>query len=279
MNLTASIESAEGKFKQVLEDFFVSIYNENNLSSHGIEHHRRVWNYAKELLSIQFRQYNSEPACNPSNLIIACYLHDIGMFVEPGPRHGKHSRELCRQFFEKNNLDENDYKDVLDTIENHDIKDYSAEMNRNDLLTVLSVADDLDAFGFSGIYRYSEIYLTRGVNPFKIGYLILQNAEKRFKNFEKILGAHSYYVQKHGKRFEILNNFFTQYNKQVDSYDFRRGNPEGYCGIIQLFILLVRNELALTDLYNKVEFYQNDIIIESFLKGLKSELSSKDNYE
>ena len=32
----------------------------------------------------------------------------------------------------------------------------------NELLTILSVADDLDAFGFSGIFRYSEIYLIRG---------------------------------------------------------------------------------------------------------------------
>ena len=31
--------------------------------------------------------------------------------------------------------------------------------------TILSVADDLDAFGFTGIYRYLEIYLTRGINP------------------------------------------------------------------------------------------------------------------
>ena len=44
-------------------------------------------------------------------------------------------------------------------------KIYLRRQDRNDLLTVLSVADDLDAFGFTGIYRYSEIYLTRGINP------------------------------------------------------------------------------------------------------------------
>ena len=56
MNLTASIESAELKFKQILEDFFVSVYDEKNLLSHGIDHHRRVWNYARELLSHQVKQ-------------------------------------------------------------------------------------------------------------------------------------------------------------------------------------------------------------------------------
>ena len=39
----------------------------------------------------------------------------------------------------------------------------------NDLLTILSVSDDLDAFGYIGIYRYTEIYLTRGIDPEKIG--------------------------------------------------------------------------------------------------------------
>jgi HD superfamily phosphodiesterase len=137
MNLMGAIESAELMFKQILEDFFVSVYDEENLFSHGIDHHRRVWAYAKELLSIPIRQYNSKPGCSPSKLIIVCYLHDIGMSVEPGPRHGKHSRELSMLFLEKNNLNKNDYKDVLDTIENHDRKDYTSETVRNDLLTIL----------------------------------------------------------------------------------------------------------------------------------------------
>ena len=88
MNLTAFIESAELRFKQVLEDFFVSVYDEKNLYSHGIDHHRRVWHYAKELLTTRLLQSKLRPACDPSKLIIACYLHDIGMSLEHGPRHG-----------------------------------------------------------------------------------------------------------------------------------------------------------------------------------------------
>ncbi len=48
-------------------------------------------------------------------------------------------------------------------------KDYTSKRGSNDLLTVLSVADDLDAFGFAGIYRYSEIYLMTGYKPQSIG--------------------------------------------------------------------------------------------------------------
>jgi hypothetical protein len=273
MNLTASIESAELRFKQILEDFFVSVYDEKKLLSHGIGHHRRVWNYARELLSVRLRQFNSKPACTPDKLIIACFLHDIGMSVDIGSRHGKHSRELCLQFLDKNNLNKEDYKDVLDTIENHDRKDYTSESVRNDLLTVLSVADDLDAFGFAGIYRYSEIYLARGVSPLKIAHPILENAGKRFANFENTFGAQSSYVKSQRKRYLILTNFFTHYNRQVDSYNFITDNPEGYCGVIQLFMILIKNKMTINDFFTAMEIYQDDIVIGPYLKRLKPELT------
>jgi hypothetical protein len=274
MNLTASIESAELRFRQILEDFFVSVYNEKNLYSHGIDHHRRVWHYARELLFIPFIDQNSLPPCSPSDLIIACYLHDIGMSVEPGPRHGIVSRDMCLQFLQKNNLNIRVFKEVLDTIEYHDRKDYLTETGQNDLLNILSVADDLDAFGFTGIYRYSEIYLTRGITPVQTGYLISENAKKRFDNFERIFGRETFYVKIHRKRYEILKNFFIHFNKQAMSYDFKSSDKEGYCGVIQLFILMISNKMSLHDFFLDAEFYQDDVVIGSYIDGLKSELSS-----
>jgi hypothetical protein len=279
MNLTALIESAELRFKQVLEDFFVSVYDEKNLFSHGIDHHRRVWIYARELLSSKFFKSQLRPACDPSKLIIACYLHDIGMSVEPGPRHGIKSGELCLQFLNKYNLSENDYEDVLGTIRNHDNKDYTTKRGSNDLLKVLSVADDLDAFGYTGIYRYSEIYLTRGINPDQLGLLILENAGKRFKNFEDIYGVQNFHVKFHRKRYEILTNYFRQYNKQADTYNFLTSEPEGYCGVIQLFMLLLKNRMAIIDLFTEAEKYQDDIVIGPFINRLKSELSQDNKHE
>jgi HD superfamily phosphodiesterase len=125
MNLTIFIESAEQKFKQILEDFFVSSFDEKSLTSHGIDHHRRVWNYSKELLHL-FAEKN--PLLHqqlPAKLIIASYLHDIGMTIETGIRHGKYSRDFCIQFLIQNNLPVDDYIDVLEAIENHDNKEYS----------------------------------------------------------------------------------------------------------------------------------------------------------
>ena len=49
MELSGIIESAEKQYKQILEEFFISVYDESLLPSHGIDHHRRVWKYSKEL--------------------------------------------------------------------------------------------------------------------------------------------------------------------------------------------------------------------------------------
>jgi hypothetical protein len=272
MNLTESIESAESMFRQILEDFFISVYDEKNLYSHGIDHHHRVWSYARELLYIPLSHYNSRPACPPDKLIIACFMHDSGMSVDPGLRHGKQGREFCRQFLYQNNLHESDFKDVLDTVENHDRKDYPSDSDRNDLLTVLSVADDLDAFGFTGIYRYAEIYLTRGIAPDELGNLILGNAAGRFENIERIFGAGNDFVQLHRKRYAILSNFFLHYNRHVKSYNFDTAEPEGYCGVIQLFKLMLKYKMTLDYFFTEAEIYPDDIIIGSFLAGLKSEL-------
>lgn len=273
MNLTVTIESAELRFKQIVEDFFISIYDDKSLSSHGIDHHRRVWRYAKELLPLIAGQQSASISQLPSKLIIASYLHDIGMSVDPGIRHGHRSRDLCIQFLTNNHLSENEYQDVLEAIENHDRKDYTGNTSVNDLLAILSVADDLDAFGFTGIFRYSEIYLTRGISPEEIGHLIKDNAGKRFDNFVKIFGGSDELVQKHKKRFDILYNFFNEYNNQVISYKFGGQHPAGYCGVIEVLLNLISNKKVLKEFYGEFEKYSFDPVIRWFFEGLATELS------
>lgn len=272
MNLSGTIESAEKQFKQILEDFFISVYNEKSLSSHGIDHHRRVWNYSKELLKIIPFKNSVQISQLVSELIIASYLHDIGMSVDQGVRHGKHSRNLCTQFLVKNNLPQNDWQVVLETIENHDNKDYTDKTYMNELLTILSVADDLDAFGFTGIFRYSEIYLTRGIDPEEIGYLIRENAEKRFENFVKTFGSESEIVQKHRMRFNILDSFFLSYNEQIPSYHFGTNNPTGFCGVIEIILSIMNDKLNLKNFIMDSDKYSNDRVIRWFFTELEKEL-------
>jgi HD superfamily phosphodiesterase len=270
MDLTGSIESAEKKYKQILEEFFASVYPEVALSSHGIEHHRRVWKYARELLVT----ISPEPDTLrlPENLIIACYLHDIGMSVDSGIKHGRHSRNICSRFLSEYNLSENEFAEVLDAIEYHDNKNYTSNVFMNSLLTILSVADDLDAFGCIGIFRYSEIYLTRNIEYDKIGYMIRENAQKRYDNFIKIFGSFDELVVKHWERYYLLDMFFNKYGDQLPFYEFGTTNPSGFCGVIELVSNIMRNNLDIKDFYTQPEKYTTDPLILWYLAELKSEL-------
>jgi len=272
MNIISHIESAEHQFKQILEEFFKSVYNEKVLPSHGIEHHRRVWVYARELvLNIEKNNITIDPDL-PLNLIIACYLHDIGMSIDPGIKHGHYSKNLCIEFLKKNNLEENRFKNLISAIENHDNKEYETEFQQNDLLAILSVADDMDAFGFIGIYRYSEIYLTRGIKPEDLGLLIIKNAEKRFDNFVKTFGSNLTIFLNQQDRYKILNNFFDNYNRQVSSYRFGSQNPKGYCGVIEILLKMTVNKKGLKEIYFEVENTSDDKVIKWFFDGLRLEL-------
>jgi HD superfamily phosphodiesterase len=274
MELSAIIESAEIKYKQILEDFFISFYDERLLPSHGIDHHRRVWIYSKELVSRIPLNTSKLPKLIPE-LIIASYLHDIGMSVDSGVKHGKHSSELCFRFLRENNFQVDDIADVLNAIEYHDDKDYSDNSKQDDLLKILSVSDDLDAFGIAGIYRYSEIYLTRGVSYQILGNRIIENAEKRFMNFLEVQGLNEEFIEKHSLRYNVLTDFFAGYNEQLKSYSFGSANPAGYCGVIELIADMVEEKAELKNLYKCAEKYQQDQKINWFFFMLKKEFENQ----
>jgi hypothetical protein len=268
---TAVIESAELRFRQILEEFFISIYDEKSLPSHGISHHRRVWSHAKDLLLLPLYHDESFSINLPYKLIVASYLHDIGMSVDQGPRHGIHSRDLCMEFFSKNNLRPEDFVGVPEAIQDHDRKEYPDPGSDNPVLTILSIADDLDAFGFTGIYRYTEIYINRGIGLKVIGDRIRENAGIRFSNFKKTRGITGEFLLKHKERFNILDNFFNEYNKQVADYNFGGLNPHGYCGIIDLFTSLIKGKKNIEEIHNIPEKYIDDPIIEWYFNGLRAE--------
>ena len=217
MNLKSQIESSETLMGQRLEDYFVSEFDEKSLPSHGLEHHRRVWNYCKKLVSVLGEKGHPFSDHFFDELIVAAYLHDIGMIVDSGPRHGKHSREICTRFLKINNFEVKDFDNALNTIEYHDRKDYDPEETGISLLTIL--------------FRYAEIYLRRNVGFEDIGSFIMDNAAARFNHFIKVIGYRDRIFEKHKKRYLILDEFFKEYNIQVLSYKFGTKQPSGYCGV------------------------------------------------
>lgn len=266
VQITETVNIIEKSNKEQIENFFLSVYPLNHLVSHGLDHHRRVWEYAKELLTISAIPEDCIDKNFISNTIIACYFHDMGMAVEPGTRHGAHGEKLCAEFLTANNMNIAVFKDALDAIGHHDDKEYLTHPADNKVLDILSTADDLDAFGITGIYRYTEIYLKRGISFQDIGRMIIKNALTRFENLEKRMKLPAEYILTHRKRCNYLLDFFREYNKQMNSCDFASPYPAAHCGIIKL---LADNDIR--DLSNNPEKYTKDRFIISFFSNLYAE--------
>jgi HD superfamily phosphodiesterase len=276
MDLSYRIISAETELIEDLEGFFTEIFKSVNLASHALDHHKRVWKYARELILFPAVSDQINDELFPNNLLIASYLHDSGMSVDHGTRHGVHSRRFCEQFLKKYKLSVKDYTIALDAVENHDNKDYSTSSFNSQLLNILSIADDLDAFGNIGIYRYLEIYLARN-KPFdQIGYLILENVKKRFDNLSQSLEFLPGFIEKQKIRYEIISSFFTSYNYQIEKSGYMPGNqkPAGYCGVAELIDINIRNNSSLEKLIITGSSSKYDNVIRRFFSELKKELVS-----
>lgn len=268
--MSGSLESAENQYKAILEGFFLSKYDEKALPSHGISHHRRVWKYAKELAPVLAAHHGSADPANSASLLIACYLHDIGMLIEPGSRHGIHSAELCREFLALNNLSESDFSGLLPAILNHDNKDYGSNPSSGDLFTLLSISDDLDAFGFIGVYRYLEIYMKRGMSLPYIGKAVRNNAFKRFEHFKQKFSFDSCIVEKHKRRYELLENFFDVYDRQLSSGSVY-SSSSGHRGVVNLLTVIINSEEETLKMFQEA-CITDDPAIKWFFEGLIAEI-------
>jgi HD superfamily phosphodiesterase len=267
------ISSSESKYLKVLEEFFNKIFDPSLLPSHGLSHHRRVWHYAKEILQEpDIHDFEPEEVFS-DKLLIAAFLHDTGMSVDRGIRHGSESRKICERFLMERDLSILEFSDVLDAVENHDNKEYAAINHPRDLLTILSVADDLDAFGFTGIYRYLEIYIAREKPLVEIGHLITGNCESRFQNFLSTYGSCTDLVEKHSKRYETTDSFFSHYNQQVPFYRFDGQKTTGYCGVAEIIGRNINSDPPDKRFINSLLNYP-DPVIQWFFTELYNETES-----
>ena len=268
------ISKAELLYKEKLESWFIHIFSDTNLPSHDITHHRRVWCYTKKLIRTLSESRYDLAKDLPSKLIIASYLHDSGMAIDRGPKHGTYSREFCLRFFIEYNLDIENFSDVPEVISLHDDKEYIYKGSPTDLITILSVSDDLDALGLTGIYRYSEIYIERGTDLKKLGDLVLKNIASRYNHFIESFGFDKQLVKKHKKRYNEVVNFFEEYNKQVKDYQFNVNELSGNCGVIEVIANTIKQKPFSIEEIISNGVKEKDEIIKDFFRKLKIELES-----
>lgn len=262
------ITAAEIRYIPLLEDFFIKTWGSAILYSHDIDHHRRVWKYARELL------LTTRPDdLPPEKLLMASYLHDLGMATDRGERHGPAGMELCKTFLARNNMDVVLYSDVMEAIENHDDKEYkNPASNNSSLLRILSAADDLDAFGFIGAHRYLEIYLARGIAPAELSSEITRNASSRFANFESCFGDYPHLVGKHKARYLILYDIMTRDTGESDTAGVNDYTAGTAGSITQLVTDMIRYKVPPAEINTLAARYPGNMIISGFIEGILKEL-------
>jgi hypothetical protein len=271
MLIKHNIKAAEERYRQPLENFFLEKWGRTKLYSHAIDHHRRVWHYASLLLT---ENEPPEACCIHSfaeKLIIACYLHDLGMAIDPGFRHGRLSKNFCSQFLNVHGLKETEFADVLEAIEFHDDKDYEKSAGKSNLLTFLTVADDLDAFGYIGIYRYMEIYLLRGIPKNEICSRAMENAAKRYLHFRSVFKENPALVEKHRKRFEILNIFFKELATDGRDKILSQGKPSENLRIIEFLTYILSRNINPENIFQFNLLPENDTALNSFFRSIVNE--------
>ena len=165
--------------------------------------------------------------------MIASFFHDLGMAQSPREDHGRLGRELCQSWFsESGHNPPAGMESILEAIEWHDTKEariYPKAGSPPGILGILSVADDLEAMGIIGIYRYAEIYLLRGIPMAHLGTRVLENAEKRIRNLTSP-GIFAKVMDDYQQQFVELTRFYRRYNQQWLSVEEPEMAEEGQVG-------------------------------------------------
>lgn len=212
MSFAETIIAVEDRWLNLLYDHCRESFLGTHLPSHDHTHHLRVWQYARGMISSLWSNGRQLSEDEMESLIIAVFFHDLGMTRTHSREHGAVSRHLCEAFFFSHpELHPADLQSILNMVELHDDKDYIASSllgTYAQLPAILNMADDLDAFGFVGVYRYAEIYHLRGIDVRDMPTAILPNLDKRFEHFRRFPGLPDELHEHHHARYLRTKNFF-----------------------------------------------------------------------
>lgn len=278
-NIDKLIRQAEAKWLRVLFTQCAKQFSAVHLPSHDEIHHQRVWNYAKTLL-IQYEALSpSVSEVDIERLMIAVFFHDQGMSETMSKEHGQISRRICKDFFSDPEMETpSGFDRVLQAIEKHDQKDYPSIHQNNsevDIQKFLNVADDLDALGIIGVYRYLEIYLLRNTKIEMLPEIILTNLSSRFQHFSETFSATPAFVKAQSHRYASTRNYFKDLNLQLKLIEY---HPESYLGPIGV-INFIKNEIigckkSLETTIKSATSEGNDFYVKHFFERLAKELAA-----
>lgn len=205
------IAAAEVKYRERLTEICRKIFLVTSLPSHDHLHHARVWDNAASLLE---KLYEAKLVTDPlmaEKAIIASFFHDTGLTINPGKDHGRESRDICEEYLRSEKMSASDTEEILEAVEKHDDKDYQAISDPASLTAIISVADDMDAFGCTGISRYAEIYSVRGIPAAEMSARVIENATSRFNHLSETYKIFPDLVTEQKKRAETLITYYKNF--------------------------------------------------------------------
>jgi HD superfamily phosphodiesterase len=274
-NLEKIIHKTEEKWLHVLSECCRKQFSNTHLPSHDQSHHERVWKYAKLLLNQSVKQGNAFSETDIERLIIAVFFHDQGMSDTISKNHGEISRQLCKSFLNKSTLTLPPFAEkILEAVEKHDKKDYSDKRDF-DILSLLNLADDLDALGIIGAYRYIEINLLRKIKIEELPEHVLINMTARYQHFTRMFARDKSFIRSQNQRYLTAHNFFKDLAFQIKQLEY---NPMFYLGPMGV-INYIRNEIIQNKqipikLCDHVLSKNQDFYCNHFFERLKKEMTT-----
>lgn len=273
------IVQAEKNWLHALYSHAEEVFQNTFLPSHDQSHHLRVWNISKQLLKEISTLHSFLTPAMVEGVLIASFFHDLGMVESTREDHGNLGMELCRSWFSENAYPApSNFDRILEAIELHDRKEariYPAAGTPPGILGILSVADDLEALGLIGIYRYAEIYLCRGISLEHLGTRIRENAEHRFSNLSSSPLAPGI-IGEYEKQFHELTRFYAGYMQELQEVDQPEKSLDGHLGVINYIRTRgISQKIHPEDLAKLAQEEEMDPVIQEYFSSLKNELEKK----
>jgi HD superfamily phosphodiesterase len=258
----AKLADLEAHWVPKILPFITQLFKEHPIPSHDHLHHLRTWQHAKKLLQAVSTQYNI-PQVLPEQLILASLFHDTGLSQTVEENHGNKSAEICQHYFSKTPLPKSHFHEVLEAIKHHDDKEYKNKPQKPwHLYTLLTTADDLDAFGTLGVVRYIEIYSMRGIKHPELSNKAFYNLNQRFRHFG------SQY-----KAFPHLYNYY-EHKANYGLHLFKRITNTGDTEAQKLYNFILNEVLTDQQIIIPAPNNNHSQLIKEFVKQLQIDASS-----
>jgi len=207
------IKEAGNRYKSLLTEECRRLFAGKSIPSHDHRHHERVWINASLLLERLYVTGMVTDSRLAVKAIIAAFFHDTGLTVNSSADHGRDSGRICSTFLRKHDFTAEESQEILDAVEMHDNKEYPGLSDPASLAAIISVADDMDAFGETGIERYIEIYSMRGIEADDMPALIIPNVISRYNHLKSTYHMFPDLVEEMRIRAEIVIYHFTKLSK------------------------------------------------------------------